>query len=180
MIDRNLVPVLETERLRLRGHRIEDFTDSAAMWADPAVVKFISGTPSTEEQAWARFLRYAGHWHHLGFGYWVVTSKADGGFLGEVGFAEYHRDTEPSLKGRPEAGWVFASHAHGKGIANEAVSAMLHWADATLDAPATAAIFDPAHAASIHVARKLGFGNDVLGRYGEHETLFLERPRRRR
>src|SRR6266581_905640 len=28
------VPVIETERLRLRGHRPEDFADCAAMWAD--------------------------------------------------------------------------------------------------------------------------------------------------
>jgi RimJ/RimL family protein N-acetyltransferase len=35
------VPVIETERLRLRGHRLEDFPDSAALWADPLVTRFI-------------------------------------------------------------------------------------------------------------------------------------------
>jgi RimJ/RimL family protein N-acetyltransferase len=29
------VPVLETERLRLRGYRLDDFASCAAMWADP-------------------------------------------------------------------------------------------------------------------------------------------------
>ncbi|WP_353476291.1 GNAT family N-acetyltransferase (plasmid) [Salipiger sp. H15] len=178
MRDDTRVPELETARLILRGHRREDFAACAAMWADPAVVAHISGVPSTEEQSWSRFLRYAGHWQHLGFGYWAVISKEDGVFLGEVGFADYHRDTTPSLAGSPEAGWVFASHAHGKGYATEAVTAMHGWADANLPNAQTAAIFDPAHSASIHVARKVGYGGDRLGLYGERETLFLQRPRR--
>ncbi len=179
MSPKPLIPTLETDRLILRGHRIEDFKDCAAMWADETVVAKISGTPSTEEQSWARFLRYAGHWQHLGFGYWAVFSKSDGTFLGEVGFADYHRDTTPSLAGRPEAGWVLNAAAHGKGYATEAVSAILDWADANLTHSHTAAIFDPTHKASIHVAKKVGFTNETLGRYGEHETLFMERPRQR-
>ena len=37
------VPILETERLRLRGHRVDDFAASAAMWADPIVTRYIGG-----------------------------------------------------------------------------------------------------------------------------------------
>ena len=129
----DLVPTLETKRLLLRGHRNDDFRDSAAMWADKQVVAHISGVPFTEEQSWSRLLRYTGHWQHLGFGYWVVASRDDGSFLGEVGFADYRRDTEPSLAGKPEAGWVLKSDAHGKGIATEAITAMFQWADGNLD-----------------------------------------------
>jgi RimJ/RimL family protein N-acetyltransferase len=147
------------------------------MWADPLVVAHISGTPSTEEQSWARLLRYTGHWYQLGFGYWVVESKTDGAFLGEVGFADYRRDTQPSLRETPEAGWVFTSGAHGKGYATEAVTRMLGWADAHLNYAKTACIFDPTHSASVHVARKAGYGNETLGIYGGRETLFMERAR---
>jgi RimJ/RimL family protein N-acetyltransferase len=164
--------------LILRGDTTDDFPACAAMWADPAVVAKISGTPSSEEQSWARFLRYAGHWHHLGFGYWAVTAKEDGRYLGDVGFADYHRDTSPSLRGKPEAGWVLNASAHGKGYATEAVSAILTWADTTLPHSQTVAIFDPTHAASIHVAKKVGFTNETLGRYGDAETLFMERAKR--
>lgn len=41
--------VLETERLILRPHRVEDFPDVAALWADPVVVRHISGVQSTPE-----------------------------------------------------------------------------------------------------------------------------------
>jgi len=40
------VPVVETERLRLRGYRPEDFADCAAMWADPEVTRYIGGSRS--------------------------------------------------------------------------------------------------------------------------------------
>src|SRR6266481_9290649 len=91
------VPVLETERLRLRGHRLEDFAHSAAMWADPKVVKNVGGKPFTEEETWTKFLRYIGHWAVFGFGYWAAVEKTTGAFVGEVGFADYRRDIQPSL-----------------------------------------------------------------------------------
>lgn len=180
MYQENLVPALETERLLLRGHRVDDYSESASMWADSQVVAHISGTPSSEEQSWSRLLRYTGHWCHLGFGYWVVESKADRSFLGEVGFADYHRDTKPSLQGKPEAGWVFKSNAHGKGYATEAVIVMLRWADQHMRSTSTACMFDPAYSASINVAKKAGYSNEIMGYYGLHEALFMERSRQPR
>ena len=180
MIYKDLVPILETERLLLRGHRTDDYSESASMWSDPLVVMHISGIPSTKEQSWSRLLRYSGHWSHLGFGYWVVESKIDRAFLGEVGFADYRRDTNPSLRGKPEAGWVFKTDAHGKGYATEAVTGMLKWADINLEFTQTACMFDPSYSASINVARKTGYSNEIVGRYGGHETLFMERVRRLR
>lgn len=180
MRDTTLVPALETERLLLRGHHVDDIGECAAMWADPEVNAHISGVPSTYEQSWSRLLRYAGHWHHLGFGYWAVIDKADGSFVGEVGLADHRRTTEPDLTGKPEAGWVFASRAHGKGYATEAVTAMLAWADAQLPFALTSAIFDPAHEASISVARKVGYSNPILGRFKDQDALFMFRARQSR
>jgi len=53
-------PQLETERLSLRGHRLEDFPDCCAMWTDPEVTRFIGGKPSTEQEVWFRLVRYVG------------------------------------------------------------------------------------------------------------------------
>src|SRR5271166_6376740 len=103
------VPILETERLTLRGHRLDDFPASAAMWADPVVTRHFGRKPFSEEESWTRLLRYAGHWDFLGFGYWVVQDKAAGTFVGEVGFADYKREIEPPLTGIPEIGWVLTA-----------------------------------------------------------------------
>ena len=170
-------PTLETERLVLRAHRVSDFAESAAMWADPSVVRYISGTPSTPETSWSRLLRHAGHWRLLGFGYWAVETRA-GEFVGEVGLADYRRDALlPPRNGVPEAGWVLKAAQHGKGFASEAARCALAWADANLEAPATVCLLNPGHVASIHVARKLGYGGDEPASYQGKPALVLSRDR---
>ncbi len=126
------VPILETERLTLRAHRLDDFGPYAAMWADPVVIQHIGGKSIPDEDAWTRFLRQAGHWALLGFGYWVVEEKTTGAFAGEIGFANLRRNMEPPLGDTPEIGWVLASPFHGKGYATEAVRAALAWGDRAL------------------------------------------------
>src|SRR5258708_32174244 len=92
-------PLLETERLRLRGHRLGDFAQCAAMWADPIVTRYIGGKPLTEEESWARLLRYVGHWLVLGFGYWLAGEKGTRGFCGEICFGELKRSIQAALAG---------------------------------------------------------------------------------
>lgn len=170
-------PELETARLRLRGHTSADFDDSAAMWADPAVVRYITGTPSTASASWDRLLRYVGHWPIVGYGYWVVEARDDGRFIGEVGFADYKREIQPPLDGMPEAGWVLKSAEHGKGYASEAVRRIVDWADTALDSDRTACIFDPAHTASIRVATKAGYAKHAMADSNGTATLVMTRPR---
>src|SRR5664279_2337825 len=137
------IPIVETERLRLRAHRLDDFTACAAMWADTAVTRYLGGKPFSEEEAWSRFLRYPGHWLLLGFGYWLVEEKATGNFVGEIGFADYKRDLTPSLKGTPEIGWVLAATVHGKGYATEAARAAILWGESYFGSIRTACIIHP-------------------------------------
>ena len=171
------VPVLETERLKLRRHRVDDLADCAAMWADPGVVRHISGRPFTEEEVWSKLLRYTGHWALLGFGYWVVEDKATGAFVGELGFADFRRDIEPSLDGMPELGWVLAVHAHGKGYATEAARAALAWGDRHLQSKRTACIIAPENHASIRVAEKCSYRLLQLTTYkGEPTLMFTREP----
>ena len=63
----------------------------------------------------------------MGFGHWAVEEKASGDFIGDLGFADFKRDIQPSIQGLPELGWVLASRAHGKGYATEAVRAAIAW-----------------------------------------------------
>jgi RimJ/RimL family protein N-acetyltransferase len=150
-------PVIETDRLILRAHRLDDFPALAAMWGDPAVSQFISGKPSSREECWARLLRYSGHWALLGFGFWAVQSKDSARLIGDVGFANWERDISPSLDGLPEGGWVFSSEAHGRGIATEAVNAALAWMDEKFGAKTTSCIIGPENAASIRLAQRAGY-----------------------
>lgn len=168
-------PVLHTERLVLSGHTVDDFADSAAMWADPDVVRFIGGRPSTEEEAWSRLLRYVGHWAALGFGYWVVRERASGRFVGEVGLADFRREIAALFGGAPESGWALAPWAHGRGYATEAVGAMLAWAQSDLGAARTVCMIEPDNAPSIRVAEKLGYRPFARTFYKDAETVLFER-----
>jgi RimJ/RimL family protein N-acetyltransferase len=171
------IPILETERVRLRGHRIDDFAPSAAMWADTVVTRYFGGKPFSGEESWTRFLRYAGHWLVMGFGYWVVEEKATGDFVGEVGFADYKRDLEPSLQGTPEIGWVLASQVHGKGYATEAARAAIAWGERHFGAIRTACIIHPDNIPSIRVAEKCGYREFQLTTYkGQPAMLFVRQP----
>ncbi|MGL4243728.1 MAG: GNAT family N-acetyltransferase [Beijerinckiaceae bacterium] len=163
-----------TNRLRLRGPRIGDFGAMAAMWGDSEVVRFISGVPSTQSESWSRLLRYIGHWHAMGFGYWIVEDRMTGAVLGEVGLADHKRDMLPPLDA-PEIGWVIARAAWGKGIATEAATAAVAWADGHIPGDRTVCIFDPEHAASRRVASKLGYVDSVMARFRDKPTLVMER-----
>src|ERR1700679_683147 len=98
------IPVLETDRLILRGHRIDDFPSYAAMWAEPVVTRFIGGAPLGEEDAWAKFLRIAGHWALMGYGFWAIEEKSTAKRIGEAGILNVKRDMQPSFHGVPEIG----------------------------------------------------------------------------
>ena len=151
------VPVLEPERTRLRGHGPDDFPNVLKLWQTEEVYRFIHGKPATEEEAWTRFLRYIGHWHVMGYGYWVVEDRETGAFLGETGFADYHRGIDPSMIGTPETGWVLGPIAQGRGIATEVVKGMLDWAAGALSEKDVVCIIDSRNKGSHRVADKTGF-----------------------
>lgn len=171
------VPLIETERLRLRGHRLEDFTNCAALWSDSRVTQYIGGRPLSEEEAWMRLLRYVGHWALMGFGYWAIEDKGTAEFLGEGGFQENQRDLQPSLKGMMETGWVFMPLVHGKGYATEAVRAMHAWKDANLPEKKVCCIVDVPNVRSLRLAEKCGYRESVRTTYhGDSIVVLLREP----
>jgi RimJ/RimL family protein N-acetyltransferase len=170
-------PIIETARLTLRAHRLDDFEHAFAMWSDPVVTRFIGGKPSTEQQAWMRMLGYAGHWALLGFGYWALEEKSSGSFVGELGFANFKRDIAASMRDVPELGWALASRVHGQGYATEAVRAAVAWGDARFESGRTVCLIDPDNLASIRVAEKCGYQIFERALYAERATLFLARQR---
>ncbi len=169
------VPVIETERLRLRGRGLDDFPFIRDMWREPEVVRLIGGKPLLEEESWTKFLRMLGHWPALGYGYWLVEERESGRVIGETGFAEFKRSIEPSLQGEPEIGWAFTSSAHGKGYASEAAQAAVAWGDQFLPGERMSCIIAPENAPSIRVAEKCGFETTAETTYHGDTVCLLHR-----
>lgn len=174
------IPVLTTDRLRLRGHTAQDHDALHGLWSDPAVIAHITGTPSTPAESWTRLLKYAGHWHLQGYGFWAVEHGETGQYLGEVGLADHRRGLGPAFDGKPEAGWILAPHAQGRGYAREAMRAVLAWADRGLDAGVTVCVVSAAHPVSIRLAQDLGYRAFGTTDGNGKDVRLFERPRRGR
>jgi RimJ/RimL family protein N-acetyltransferase len=169
------LPAIETERLRLRPHRREDFADCLSLWTDPIVTRFIGGRPSTREEVWARLHRYRGHWSMMGYGYWVIEDMASGAYIGELGFADFMRDIDPPLPEMPELGWALLPAMHGKGYATEALRAAIAWGETHLPAPRTICIIHPENRPSIRLAEKCGFRELRRTTYKDSPTVVFGR-----
>ncbi|WP_052772950.1 GNAT family N-acetyltransferase [Luteimonas sp. FCS-9] len=94
--------IVETARLRLRPHVLDDFAPMRAMLADPEVLRHLSAVPPTEEDVWNRLLRYIGHWQALGYGIFAVLHRDTGHYLGGAGFADFRRGLGPDFGRSPE------------------------------------------------------------------------------
>jgi RimJ/RimL family protein N-acetyltransferase len=170
-----LVPIVETARLRLRGLRETDLDAHAALLGDPENMRFLGGHIVPREDAWRKLLSGFGMWPILGFGYWTVEDKADGTYLGQVGFADFKRGVTPSVEGLPEMGWMLSPRAQGRGIATEAALGALAWADEARGRREIVAIIDEANLASIRVAEKAGFSSHEPAIYKGDPILIFRR-----
>ena len=149
--------MIETERLILRQHQLADFEAMCAMFSDPEVMHHMGGVAISKEDVWNRLLRYHGHWSLLGYGLFAIVEKASGRYIGETGFADFHRSLGDAFDPFPEAAWILTSGAHGHGYAAEAATAAHAWYDARFHPARTVCLIAPANSASLKLAGKLGY-----------------------
>lgn len=168
-------PRLETERLILRSLQGSDLDAHAATLGDPEVARFIGGSPFNREDSWRRMLAGLGCWQALGFGPWAVQMKSDRRMVGHCGFFDFERDMRPSIAGEPEMGWIFDRSVHGRGVAFEACTAALGWADEHLKASSYPAIIVPGNEPSRRLAMRLGFQQFPDAVYRGDPTLLFRR-----
>lgn len=152
-----LGPTLQTPRLILRPHRLEDFEACCFLHTDTEAVRMIYQKPLTREESWQRMLRYVGHWALLGYGLLLVEERATGRVVGEVGAGDFCRGLGEDFDPFPELAWMISSDVHGHGYATEAAQEIVHWMDAVFAPARMVCIIDPDNAPSLRVAEKLGF-----------------------
>ena len=154
---------LETERLVLRKPEPGDLNGYADVWADPEVVRYLSGTTLPRNQVPQAIERMLLHWERHGVGLFSVLRKEDGRFVGRVGYLLWdperwvnamHEQLDGELE--LEIGWTIAHELWGNGYATEAAAACRDHAFSELGRDHVISLIAPENVASIRVAEKIG------------------------
>ncbi len=145
-------PVLETERLVLRGPQASDYPAFGGFY-DTDRSRFVGG-PMQPRNAWRHFATEIGHWAMRGFGMWTVTLKDTGAPVGLVG-CWYPIDWPER-----ELGWILYPEAEGKGIGHEAATAARAHAFGPLGWETAVSYIEPENVRSIALADRLGARRD--------------------
>jgi RimJ/RimL family protein N-acetyltransferase len=160
------VEELRTARLRLRPYRRTDFeTLFRELVSDPVVIRFwhAYGAPGlTDLDRRAMAERDLGAWIErgvaLGYPTWVIEiadagAGPPGDFVGVIGVFPPENEWGPE----PEVGYLLASRHHGRGLATEALAAVIAEAADRRHFPSLVGIVDEPNVASIRVLEKCGF-----------------------
>ena len=142
------IPTIETERLILRPHRLEDWPDFAALMCSDRAVYM--GGPYDERGAWGWFCHEMALWPLYGHGALMIEQRATGRCIGGVGI-----NAGPLFPER-ELGWQLYAGTEGQGFAFEAASAMRDWAFAGLKFDSLVSYIHPDNKRSRKLAERLG------------------------
>ncbi|MDD8022883.1 MAG: GNAT family N-acetyltransferase [Paracoccaceae bacterium] len=142
------IPVLETERLILRGPGPQDVAPFVAFYASDRA-GFVGG-PCGAEPAWRMLAMEIGHWTLRGYGRWIAEDKATGAAVGMIGLFN------PEGWPEPEIGWDLFNGFEGQGYATEAARAARRYAYDVLGLPTVISLMRVANTASARVAERLG------------------------
>ena len=151
-------PELHTPRLRLREFRMDDAPVLFAIHSDPQVMRYWSYPAWTEmaqaERKVADILRQR---REDGLLVWAICDATGDRLLGSCAVF----DIRPE-QGRAEIGYSLHRDWHGRGLASEALRAVLHYLFDGLGLRRIEADTDPRNTPSRRVLEKLGFVHEGL------------------
>ena len=147
--------MIETARLVLRDWRAEDSEPFIRHLNNPAVMRWLGGVRTPEQQALTvrdRFMRWQ---EERGFTFWVAERKSDAELLGFCGLKIADDEGSP-VYGAIEIGWRLREDAWGQGYAREAAAASLDFAFGKLEAERVVALTVEGNAPSRGLMIRLG------------------------
>jgi RimJ/RimL family protein N-acetyltransferase len=147
--------MIETDRLILRDWREEDIEPFIRHLNTPAVMRWLGGMRTRQQQEATVRERFIAWQEARGFTFWAAERKADGAFLGLCGL-KIADDVQSPVQGELEIGWRFREDCWGRGFAREAAEASLAFAFERLRAPRVVALTVEGNRASWGLMERLG------------------------
>lgn len=140
------LPIIETERLRLRPLEVRDASDYHRLEVDPEVKRFLGG-PTSEPASFYRTQLASGALSQVPI--FAVTLNETGTFVGRCGF------TENDLVNGWEINIVLAREHWGKGFGTETGSVLIPFGFGFLATNVIFGVADAANTSSIRLCEKL-------------------------
>jgi [ribosomal protein S5]-alanine N-acetyltransferase len=144
-----VIPVIETERLLLRGPEAADFPVYKGFFDDAEASQYYGG-PLDAATAWRVLATDIGHWALRGYGRWSVIEKASGKMIGGCGL------WWPEDYPRSELTWWIIATARRHGYAFEASQAAVRFGYHTLGWPLVETHMNDANEPARRLVEKLG------------------------
>lgn len=171
------IPTLETERLILRPHKLEDVEVEAAFFATDRA-QFVGG-PKPPEDVFRAVAGILGHWQLRGYGFFAIEIKETGEYAGRAG------PWFPAGWPEPEIGWTVMGEFEGKGIAYEAAFKAREYAYKSLGWSTAISLINPKNTRSAKLAERLGatlesdwqhptYGHTIFYRHPARDALYPE------
>lgn len=152
------LPVLGTDRLRLRPVRRTDAEAILTVFGDDAAMRYWSHEPLPDlDAAHAYIDRMETGFVSRSLFQWVIADRAADGLMGTVTVYQWDRDNRHA-----EVGFMLGRAHWGRGYAQEAVRAVLRFALEAMDLHRVEADTHPDNAASLRLLERLGFRREGL------------------
>jgi [ribosomal protein S5]-alanine N-acetyltransferase len=167
-------PIIETNRLILREVTIEDATDMFTYLSDQDVVKHMGLEPfQTVKDVWDEISWYKSIYEEGTGIRWGITLKDSGQVIGSCGFLNML-----TKHYRAEVGYELSKEYWGKGIANEALEAVVKYGFRHFQLERIQALIEPANLPSQKLVERLGFRREGLLRHfeftcGKFDDLYM-------
>lgn len=150
---------VRTERLRLRPFVETDLDAMAAYRGDAEVCRFLPFDPQSPEDIRGRIGHLIGNMNpegERGGVILVIERVSDGPVVGDL--VLFHLDPQA---GSAEIGWVVSPAASGRGLATEAVRALVDTAFRVYGLRRLTARIDPENVRSVALAERLGMRREA-------------------
>ena len=164
-------PVITTERLVLRDIRATDAPHYFVLRSDPAIMKYIPRpVAKTVDDASAFITRI-----HTGFANkeninWAITMKGEDRLIGTIGYVRMKPEHF-----RAEMGCMLRNDLQGKGIMQEAITAIINFGFDEMKLNSIEALIDPDNKSSEKILKKNKFVQEAFFKENEfYEGKFLD------